>query len=270
MNEQTRNVLLGAGAGAIVGIIFIAGVVSAGMAKLKKDGQWDGKIDWSVKRSYALDQKLDQEWEREHELSTFMASRSAAARQLPLGNRHLPPAEDPNKVYVFEVGPTPVLGKVDAPVAITMFADLECPYCARFYEPIKEVLNAYPGKARFMIKNFPLSFHRNAMPSAKVALAAGLQGKYFEMVDILMKNSGQASEDKLKEYAKTLGLDEKKLLESLKAKDAEFEKQIKADMSLGERSGVRGTPTFFLNGKKTRAHSLTSWKAEIDKILSSK
>jgi protein-disulfide isomerase len=206
----------------------------------------------------------------DQELAVFTKERNGANNQLPSGSYPVESAEDLNKVYTFEVGPTPVLGKADAPVTITMFADFQCPFCARFYGPIKEILNAYPNKVKFMIKNFPLNFHPNAIPSAKVALAAGLQGKYFEMVDLLMANKAQASEDKLKEYVKALSLDEKKFLEDLKSKDAEFDKQIKEDMRLGERSDVQGTPTFFLNGKKTNAHDLTLWKVEIDTILSRK
>ena len=260
MNKQTRNVLLGAGIGTIAGIIFIISMVSASISQVKADGRWGGQIEWPEKNSAASDQ----------ESAVLVDDRDAAQRQLPSDVYPMPPAEDLNKVYTFEVGPTPVLGKADAPVAITMFADFQCPFCARFYGSIKEVLSAYPGKIKFMIKNFPLPFHPNAVPSAKAALAAGLQGKYFEMVDLLMKNKAQASEDKLKEYAKTLGLDEKKFLEDLKSKDAEFAKQIKADMSLGERCDVRGTPTFFLNGKKTNAHGLSLWKLEIDTILNRK
>ena len=260
MNEQTRNIFLGAGAGIIVGIIVIASVVSAGISQLKAEGRWGRKFDETEKKSAAL----------EKELSTLAESHSLVPYRPAPVPYSAEPGEDLNKVYTFEVGPTPVLGEANAPVAITMFADFQCPFCASSYGPVKEALDAYPGKVRFMIKNFPLDFHQNARPAAKAALAADLQGKYFEMVDLIMKNKAQASEDKLKEYAKTLGLDEKKLLESLKAKDAEFEKQIKVDMSLGERCDVQGTPTFFLNGKKTRAYDLNSWKAEIDKILNSK
>jgi len=260
MNEQTRNIFLGAGAGIIVGIIVIASVVSAGISQLKAEGRWGRKFDETEKKSAAL----------EKELSTLAESHSLVPYRPSSVHYSSTPAEDLNKVYTLEVGSTPVLGKADAPVTITMFVDLECPFCAQFYGPIKEVLNAYPGKVRFMIKNFPLPFHRNAIPAAKAALAADLQGKYFEMVDLLLKNKAQVPESKLKEYAKTLGLDEKKFLENLKSKDTEFEKQIAHDMSLGQRSDVDGTPAFFLNGKKTKAYDLNSWKAEIDKILSSK
>jgi protein-disulfide isomerase len=181
-----------------------------------------------------------------------------------------PPQEDFNKVYDLPVGSTPINGKKGAPITITQFTDLQCPFCARFYPPLKEVLKAYPDKVNVVIKNFPLSFHPNARPAAKLALAANEQGKYYEMADLLLNNGANVSEDKVKEYAKTLHLNYKKLMKDLKDKDAEYEKRIVEDTTLGEKSDVQGTPTFYINGKKTNARDFTGYKAEIDKILGAK
>lgn len=273
MNEQMRNTFLAGGVGAMAGIALLLGIssivtnsMSPSLAKMtmlaesqsRTERLWEQKIGGLEKKIEAFDQKL----------AMLASGRGGDARpSFPSNAPYQPPAEDLNKVYPIDVGSTTVSGKKDAPVMITMFADFECPFCSRFYEPIKEVLSAYPDKVKFMIKNFPLGFHQNAVPSAKAALAAGLQGKYFEMADLLMKNKAESSEAKLKEYAQALRLNEKKLLEDLKSKDAEFDKQIKEDMNLGARSDVQGTPTFFLNGKKSNARDLNSWKAEIDAIL---
>ena len=90
-------------------------------------------------------------------------------------NRQGPPPEDLSKVYDIEVAHTPIKGKKNAPITIVEFADFQCPFCARFHPPVMEVLNAYPNKVNYMVKNFPLSFHPQAKPAAKAAFAAGEQ-----------------------------------------------------------------------------------------------
>jgi protein-disulfide isomerase len=177
-----------------------------------------------------------------------------------------PPAEDMNKVYDIPVGVSAILGKKDAPVTITEFSDFQCPFCSRFYPAIKDVLAAYPDKVRVVIKNFPLPFHPNARPAAKLAMAANEQGKFQGMMESLMANGGDVSDDKVKEYAKNLGLDYNKLMADYKNKDAQWEKQIQDDMQLAGNVDVRGTPTFYLNGRKTNARDISSFKAQIDSL----
>ena len=178
-----------------------------------------------------------------------------------------PPTEDLNKVYNIPVGNSIIVGKKDAAVTIVQFTDLQCPFCARFYPPVKEALKAYPDKVRFIIKHFPLPFHPNARPAAKMAMAANAQGKYIEMVELLLENGGDVSEAKVKGYAQKLGLNYGKLMADVKNNDAQYEQQIKADLDLVSQTDVRGTPTFFINGKKTTARDFNGFKAEIDKIL---
>ncbi len=177
------------------------------------------------------------------------------------------PQEDYTTVNEIPIGNTPVFGKKDAPVMIVEFMDFQCPFCGRFHPAAIEAAKAYPGKVSFMIKNFPLSFHPNARPAAKAALAAGEQGKYFEMAELLVKNQQVLSEDKYKEFAKELGLNEQKFWDDYKNKDAEWEKTIQADLELGSKVGVQGTPTYYINGRKTMARDLDSYKREIDQIL---
>jgi len=181
-----------------------------------------------------------------------------------------PPSEDYNKVYSIDPGTSAIIGKKDAPVTIVEFSDFQCPFCSRFYPVIKDVLTAYPDKVRLIVKNFPLPFHPNARPAAKLAMSANEQGKFQGMMENLMTNGADVSDAKIKEYAKTLGLDYKKLMDAYKNKDAQWEKQIQDDMQLGESVDVRGTPTFYLNGRKTMARDLNSYKTEIDRILAKK
>jgi len=177
------------------------------------------------------------------------------------------PAQDLNRIYTIDIGTSPILGNPKAPVTIVEFSDLQCPFCERFHPVMREILNAFPDKVRIILKNFPLSFHPNARPAAKLALAAGLQNKYFEMVDQLMQNGASVEDSKIQAYAKTLGLNYNKLMDDYKNKDAQWEKIIADDTSLGSQVGVRGTPTYFINGKLTMARDLNSYKTEINKIL---
>ncbi len=156
------------------------------------------------------------------------------------------PAEQPdaNKVYVLPDGASPVAGKKEAPVTIVAFFDLQCPFCNRFYPPIKEVLKAYPDKVRFIVKNYPLPFHPNALPAAKLALAASLQGKYFEALDILMQNGADVSEAKVKEYAQKIGIKVDQWMKDYKSRDAQWQKIIDEDTALAGQVAVRGTPSF--------------------------
>jgi len=178
--------------------------------------------------------------------------------------------EDMNKVYNIDPGSSVIIGKKDAPVTIVEFSDFQCPFCSRFYPVAKDVLGAYPEQVRLIVKNFPLPFHPNARPAAKLALAANEQGKYQGMMEALLTNGGDVSDAKIQEYAKSLGLDYNKLMADYKTKDAQWEKQIQDDMQLGSSVDVRGTPTFYLNGKKTNSRDLASFKSQIDAILADK
>lgn len=179
-----------------------------------------------------------------------------------------PPPEDFTTVYDIPASHTPLVGQKNAPVTIVEFVDFQCPFCARFHSPIQEVVKVYPGKVKYMVKNFPLPFHPQAKPAAKAAFAAGEQGKYAEMADLLLTNGQNLGEEIFKKLAKDLGLNADKFWKDYQGKDAQWEKYIQEDISLGEKVGVRGTPTFYLNGRKTNARDLNEWKKEIDQILS--
>ncbi|MFT5170214.1 MAG: protein-disulfide isomerase [Lysobacterales bacterium] len=181
--------------------------------------------------------------------------------------RQQPPAEDLSKVHDIPVDHSILVGAKDAPITITEFVDFECPFCARFHGPVEEVLIAYPGKVNYMVKNFPLSFHPNAKPASKAAFAAGEQGKYGEMVVKLLDNGRNLNQATFEKLAGDLGLNVDKFKKDLKDNDAKYEGYIQKDIALGAKVGVRGTPTFFLNGKKTSARDLAGYKQAIDVIL---
>ncbi len=153
------------------------------------------------------------------------------------------------KVYDIEIGSSPVRGKKDAPSTFVVFTDFQCPYCSRFHSLAGDLLKAQPDKVKFVLKNYPLPFHQEAKPAAKAALAAKEQGKYWEMVDAILKDNSALNAAKYEELAKSVGLNVDKFRKDLKEKDAQFEKVIAADMELAAKVNVRGTPSFYLNGR---------------------
>ncbi|MBF0570175.1 MAG: thioredoxin domain-containing protein [Candidatus Omnitrophica bacterium] len=178
-----------------------------------------------------------------------------------------PQEEDMNKVYVIPVGDSAVLGPKNAPVTITVFEDYQCPFCARFYPAALEGQKAFPDKVRIVVKHYPLPFHNMARPAAKAALAAGEQGKFYEMSDLILANAAALSDAKFKELAGKAGLNVDQFVKDLKDKDAVYEKKIQEDFALGGNVDVRGTPTYFLNGKKSNSRTPEAWKAEIEALL---
>ena len=173
-----------------------------------------------------------------------------------------PGQPDPNKIYALSVGGSPVKGPADAKVKIIEFSDYQCPFCSQADALIGQVLTANPDVA-FVYKQFPLtSIHPNALPAAKAALAAGKQGKYWEMHEILFKNQRALGADQLKEYAKQAGLDVPKWEKDMNSQ--EITDQINNDMKEAQAAEVRGTPTIFVNGKRVMNRSVEGFKQLID------
>ncbi|HDK41324.1 MAG TPA: hypothetical protein ENG93_01550 [Nitrospirae bacterium] len=176
-----------------------------------------------------------------------------------------PPQEDFSKVHDIPLGDSPVRGGMSAPVTIVEFSDFQCPYCARLQPTLKQVLDAYPKEVRLVYKQFPLSFHPQARNASKAALAAGEQGKFWEMHDIVAANHNKLSEEKFKEFAAKIGLNAAKFDADYKSN--KYDKQIQDEITLGNTVGVRGTPSLYLNGKKMAGRSLNDFKTAIDSAL---
>jgi len=181
--------------------------------------------------------------------------------------RQGPPPEDFNKVYDIPLAGSPVLGKADAPVALVEFSDFQCPYCARVVPDLKALLQKYPDKVKLVFKHFPLDFHQNARPSAIATMAAQEQGKFWEMHDILFQNQQALDAAKLEEYAKQAGLDVAKFKKDFEAKKAEYDQRVAADIQLGTQSGVQGTPSLYIGGKKVRDRSIPGMSAMVEEAL---
>jgi protein-disulfide isomerase len=140
-----------------------------------------------------------------------------------------------------------VAGPETAPVTIVEYGDYECPFCGAAHPVIKALQQALGASLRFAYRHFPLSqIHPHSYQAAEAAEAAGAQGRFWEMHDTLFEHQNRLSTQDLLGYAGALGLE----LESFAADIAEHRHapKIREDFLSGVRSGVNGTPTFFVNG----------------------
>lgn len=144
------------------------------------------------------------------------------------------------------------LGPADAPVTLEEFADFQCPPCGKLSEPINQLQREYGSKLRFVFRNFPLGMHQHAREAAMAAEAAGLQGKFWQMHDLLF--SEQAVWSKLDDihslfdaYAGMIGLNLERFHKDMQS--AEVAARISIDQKHGSVIGVRNTPTLFLNNQ---------------------
>ena len=138
-------------------------------------------------------------------------------------------------------------GSPAAPVTLVEYGDYECPYCGRAYPMVKEVQKHLGTQLRFIYRNFPLrEVHPHAQHAAEAAEAAGAQGRFWEMHDTLFEHQRALDDGHLAQYARSIGLDEEQFAVALNAHD--FASHVRSDFSGGVKSGVNGTPTFFING----------------------
>jgi len=142
-----------------------------------------------------------------------------------------------------------VLGPEEAPATLVEYGDYECPYCGQAYDIVKDLLQRVGPRVRFAFRNFPLAeIHTHAALAAEAAEAAGTQGKFWEMHDMLYEHQRALDAADLLRYAERLSLDVPRFRREL-AEHA-WEGRVREDFMTGVRSGVNGTPTFFVNGHR--------------------
>ena len=130
------------------------------------------------------------------------------------------------------------------------------------------MLKAYPNEVKFVYKDFPLSFHKQAKNAAKAARAAGEQGKFWEMHDLIFEKYNLLTEEMFKEFATKLNLDVNRFIADFNSN--KYDQLIQQDINLGRQSGVSGTPTLYMNGKRMQRRSFDDFKQSIDAILKQK
>ena len=153
----------------------------------------------------------------------------------------------------------PKLGSPNAPVTIVEYSEFQCPFCARAQGTIKELKEKYGDKLRFAFMNYPISRHKQARPAALAALAADRQGKFWPFHDLLFERQKRLKEEQelFTEIATELHLNLAQWKTDMG--DEALQEHIKKDTLQSRKVGVRGTPTFFINGYRLRGAQPTAF-----------
>jgi protein-disulfide isomerase len=143
---------------------------------------------------------------------------------------------------------SPAVGPAKARITLVEFSDFQCPYCSVAIHKLSAILKAYPNDIRLIFKEFPLDTHAQAQISAQAAIAAHQQGKFWQLHDVMFANRTALSRKNILGWAQAAGLEMKKFEAEL---DSEaVKKTVARDVADGEKAGVEGTPTVFINGQR--------------------
>jgi protein-disulfide isomerase len=216
----------------VIAIVFF--VLGAGVTILGYNGLFDSNkqenedlISQAVER--AVNEALD-------------ARDAAAAAQAQQENG---PVQ--GEFYTVSADNDPFVGAEDAPVVIVEFSDFNCTYCSRFYnETLALLLEAYGDKIRFVYRDFPI-LAQSSVTASLAAECAYEQGNFWDYHNVLFENRGQFSRDQLVGYAESLGLDTEQFGTCLD--NQQYQDEVVGDFRDAQTLGIRGTPSFFVNGQ---------------------
>ena len=191
----------------------------------------------------------------------FSNTRASVARKVAAPGKQTPPrsiaAPDWREELVRESG---------APVTIVEFFDYQCPFCLKANPALEEAIRQRPGKVRLLLKHLPLASHPDSVMAHQAALAAGEQGHFWEMHDLLFANQQKIKMPDLLRYAQQLHLDVPRFRQRLETHH--FERAIREDAVLGDALGVSATPSFFINGQTLVGYvSAERFEQAIDEAL---
>ncbi len=195
----------------------------------------------------------------EEELAGNLAPTTWVARA---ESRPSQPREDPNKIYKVDLANSISRGPEDAPITLVEFTAFQCGFCKRSQATIQEIMDTYPGQVRHVVMYKPL----RAPTGAIASLAAERQGKYWEYRNLLFGNSGAMTDENLRLWAQQLGLNVDQFEKD--RQDPALLQFVQNNSRQASGLGVRGTPTFFINGKKlVGAQPFAAFKQVIDQQL---
>jgi len=171
-----------------------------------------------------------------------------------------PPVEN------ISVDDDPAQGPAVAPVTIVMFSDFQCSACSATHPVLKKAMAAFPGKIRFVVRDFPLTnIHKDAYNAALAAGAANAQGKFFEYTELLYQRQDALDADSLKKYAGELGLNVRQFEIDFNSEKTATE--VRKDMADGEQYRIHSTPTIFVGGIRVRRLSVDGFRKAIERAL---
>ena len=168
-------------------------------------------------------------------------------------------------------------GRADAPVLIEEYGDFQCPPCGMFHPVLKRIEQEYETQVRVAFHHFPIrTQHKHAVEAARAAEAAGLQGKFWQMHDLLFEKQNEwkdaaSARPIFLNYARTLGLNLEKFVQDIDS--AHISTRVMKDEQQGAARGVKGTPTVFLNGREMSFEESTNYatlRAAIERELAAK
>jgi protein-disulfide isomerase len=177
------------------------------------------------------------------------AAATEAARKSKYGTAPAPPKLLGDPVSIATAG-SPVTGPQDAPVTLIEFSDFQCPYCYKAAEQLRQVLKAFPTQVKLVFRQYPLDSHSQAALAAAAAIAANKQGKFWPLHDAMFVNRANLSRQAITKLAAKTGMDMTKFDADWSSK--ETLEAVARDVADGDRAGVEGTPTVFVNGKHYR------------------
>lgn len=153
--------------------------------------------------------------------------------------------EDPVSI---PVSGAPYIGPQNAPITLVEFSDFQCPYCVAAFPEIKAILKNYPTQVKLIFKEYPLEIHSQADLAAAAAIAAHKQGKFWAMHDAMFLHHDDLSRKSILVLAKNAGLDMDRFETDIDS--TEVRETVVRDVQDGDRAGVEGTPTIFVNGQR--------------------
>lgn len=139
--------------------------------------------------------------------------------------------------------------KDDCAITVVEYSEFECPFCSRVIPDTKRLLAEYKGKIRWVVRDFPLSFHQRAKPAAIAAICAGEQGKFWHMYGKLFENQTKLGDSDIDGYAKAIGVNNSKYKKCVD-NPVNALARIERNIASGAKHGVTGTPAFFINGRR--------------------
>ncbi len=161
---------------------------------------------------------------------------------------HTKPDKILDDAITIPVAGAPYTGPANAPITVVEFSDFQCPYCTAAFPEIKALLQAYPSQVKLIFKEFPLEQHSQADLAAAAAVAAHKQGKFWVMHDAMFAHHDDLSRTAILALARANGLDMKRFEADIDS--TEVRETVVRDVQDGNRAGVEGTPTLFINGQR--------------------
>lgn len=175
-------------------------------------------------------------------VAPMAAAPAPAKARKPVAEHELPPGVVPSD------DPSPSKGAAKAKVIVLEVSDFQCPVCRRAYEPLRKLHEEFPGEVLLVFKQNPLKMHSKALGAAVASMAAQRQGKFWEYADRLFANQRALSEDDLRAHAVAIGLDMTRFEKDFA--DEGLKARALAEGAAASALGARGTPAFFVNGRK--------------------